>query len=215
MKKDNIKKIIMFLIGLELIVCSNSVYAIENSLLSNIDFSVKKLSEKSYPQKTVRKHYIPYLASITNNNGQPLLLSTNTELELVSDDGESIISENRRSLYRSSRKRDMGRYYTVTMPTSVMAWAIVGLTFGIAIPAAAVIHFVGEIPANKAVKTNVGIAQDLYSDKQLPIRFEPNKSYDVLFLLPKAKNIKGLKITNVTFDNETMFDMIIPLEEGL
>lgn len=220
-----IKKVITtFLITLML---SNPlVYAAEN--LPNIKTEVTKLKlseadieestnsdnkKNQYKYKTVLKRYIPYEVKITNNNKTPVLLNANTDIDLLLEDGSYIKSDSRRDIYKLTRKKDIGRYYGIAIPGAIAAGVITGVTFFIASPLGALIAVGTLEPTNKAVRGNVDIAQELYKNKDLPIRLEAGKSYNVNFYIPKNEYISAIRINNLNLDkNKTNYKIIIPLE---
>lgn len=59
---------------------------------------------------------------------------------------------------------------------------------------------------------NVRVSRDLMSEKPLPLRFEPNKIYNIRILVPQEIKPESVNITNVTFDMKNMCDVNIPLE---
>lgn len=115
-----------------------SIICLTTFLLSNIAYAknVKNVEayfsttpKAEYKYKTVKKHYTVYDVNIRNNNSKPLLLSANTEVLFIQKDGTEIKSDNRRKIYRKSRKRDMGRYYGFAIPGALLAGGITGITF--------------------------------------------------------------------------------------
>ncbi len=190
---------------------SNVCYALENDYLPNISSEIKSLSKEEYRHKTVLKHYKPYEITITNNNSKPVLLSSNSEVYYLLSNDDVLKSESRRSIYRHSRKRDIGRSVFV-VPGSLLAGAVIGATFGLGTPLALGIIIGTMAPATKAVRANVDISQDLMNEYMLPIRFEPKETYKVRMLVPKDIVIKQIDIMNVSFDMKKMYDMKIPVE---
>ena len=187
-------------------------FAIEDISMQNINSLVKKLPECEYRQKTVLKKYYPLDVVITNNNAKAVLLSSNTEVDLVLKDGSILKSESRRNLYRHSRKRDMGRYYGIAIPGALIAGGVTGITFGLGAPLGAAIFIGMCLPVDKAVRTNVKISQDLFKGAQLPIRLEPEKTYNVRMLIPQYAEIKQIVISNTSFDMKKMYEIRIPVE---
>lgn len=68
-------------------------------------------------------------------------------------------------------------------------------------------------PTDKAVRTNVKISQDLFNENVLPIRMEPEKTYNVRIFAPKNQIIKKVTISNVSFDLNKKFDLDINAED--
>lgn len=68
------------------------------------------------------------------------------------------------------------------------------------------------LPADRAVRTNVKISQDLFNSKSLPIKFEKDETYNLLFFVPKGLPVKEIMISNVSFDFENMFDLKLEAE---
>lgn len=167
--------------------------------------------KKEYRFKTVLKHYNPYILTITNKNTKPVLFSSDTEVHFLLDGGYDLTSQSRRAIYRKSRKRDMGRYYWVAIPGAVIAAGITGITLFLGAPIAAVVAVSTSLPADKAVRTNVGISQDLFNTHDMPIRMEPGTTYEVTLLVPKKADVQKVKITNVSFDMKKMYEMTFPV----
>lgn len=179
----------------------------------NIETKFTKATKKEYKQKTVAKHYDVYNLEITNKNKQPLLLTTDTDVSFTLDNGTVITSETRRTMYRRVRKRDMGRYYWFALPGAVIAGAVTGITFFIGAPIGFAICVGMYAPTDKAVRTNVKISQDLFNENVLPIRMEPEKTYNVRIFAPKNQIIKKVTISNVSFDLNKKFDLDINAED--
>ena len=198
-----LKKILLFLI-INYYFFNNLIYASE---LKNIQSSFKETTEDNYNHKTVFKHYKFYYLKIKNKNSKPLLLSSNSELFFITEDGDAILSENRRTQYRKVRKRDMGRYYWFALPGAIIAGGITGITFFIGAPVAAAVYVGMYLPTDKAVRENVKISQDLFNSNFLPIRMLPNKEYCVRILVPKELEIDKIRLTNLSFDLKNMYDL--------
>lgn len=203
------KKIISVLLLSNLLF--NSVFASE--IMPNINSGMVELTKKEYKNKTVLKHYTPYTLKLKHTNDKPILLSANTEVDLVTLDGKVIKSDSRRTQYRNSRKRDMGRYYWLGIPGAIIAGGLTGITLFLGAPIAAGIYVGMMAPTDKAVRGNVKISQDLYANYDMPIRIEPNTDYEIRLLLPNDVKVKELKITNTSFDMNKMYDITIPVEE--
>ena len=182
-------------------------------VMPNVKTEMIELTKKEYKHKTVLKHYTPYTLKLKNTNGKPILLSANTEVDIVTLDGKVIKSDSRRTQYRKSRKRDMGRYYGLALPGAINAGGVTGITLFIGAPIGAAIYVGMAAPTDKAVRGNVKISQDLYAKYDMPVRIEPNTDYEVRLLLPNDVRVKELKITNTSFDLKKMYDLTIPVEE--
>ncbi len=146
-------------------------------------------------------------------NSKPVLLSANTEVDIITLDGKVIKSDSRRTQYRNSRKRDMGRYYGLGIPGAIIAGGVTGITLFIGAPIGAAIYVGMMAPTDKAVRGNVKISQDLYAKYDMPVRIEPDTDYEIRLLLPNDVRVKELKITNTSFDMKNMYDIRIPVEE--
>ena len=203
MVKKIIVKVLIILFGL-----NQCVFA-EN--LKGISSSVKNLRNENYNEKTVLKYYTPYEVRIKNSNSYPVLLTTNSEIELVLEDGTVLKSQSRRDLYKRSRKRDMGRYYGLGIPGAIIGGGVTGITLFIGAPIGAAIMIGMYVPVDKAVRSNVKISQELYNTYTLPIRFEANQTYPVRFYLPKKSEVKTIRITNVAISENKIGEIEIPM----
>lgn len=192
--------------------------AIAAENLPSVDVKTKSLKnitakKEKYKFKTVLKHYSPYEAVITNNGKEAILMNAESTVELIMADGSEVVSPSRRDIYRKSRKRDMGRYYAFGIPGAIIAGGITGITFFIGAPLGALIAVGTLEPANKAVRTNVGISQEMYNKTDLPIRMEPSKTYTVRFYIPKKSDVSALRITNLSAGNKN-FQLEIPITKA-
>ena len=193
-----------------------SIFLVLNRLAvaaQNVETKFTKATTKEYKQKTVSKHYDVYNLKITNKNNQPILLTTDTDVSFTLGNGAVVTSENRRTMYRHVRKRDMGRYYWFALPGAAIAGAVTGITFFIGAPIGFAIYVGMYVPTDKAVRTNVKISQDLFNENVLPIRMEPEKTYNVRVFAPKNQTIKKVTISNVSFDLDKKFDLNINTED--
>lgn len=179
----------------------------------NISASLSSITKEVYDQKTVSKHYNVYNLKITNNNEKPLLLTTQTEFLFTLDDGSVVKSENRRAQYRKVRKRDIGRYYWLALPGSIISSAVTGFTLFLGAPIGFAIYVGMYAPTDKAVRTNVKISQDVFNQNVLPIRMEKGKTYNTTVYIPKKLNVKNVTISNVSFDLKDKFDLVMDVEE--
>ena len=201
------KKFISFLM-LNLFIFNNAVLANDT-----VQAKFTQISKDEYKQKTVAKHYKVYNTEIKNNGTKPILLTTDTKVLFTLDDDTVVASDNRRTQYRNVRKRDMGRYYWLGIPGAIIAGGVTGITFFIGAPIGFAIYVGMYAPTDKAVRTNVKISQDLFAQNKLPIRMEPNQIYNVRIFAPKEFNIKKMTISNVSYDLNNKFDIIIKAED--
>ena len=179
----------------------------------NISTSLSSISKEVYDQKTVSKHYNVYNLKITNNDEKPLLLTTQSEILFTLDNGNVVKSENRRTQYRKVRKRDIGRFYWLSIPGAFIAGGITGITLFVGAPIGALVYIGMQAPADKAVRTNVKISQDIFNNNILPIRMEKGKTYNTTVYIPKKLNVKNVTISNVSFDLKDKFDLVMDVEE--
>ena len=177
--------------------------------VKNVEACFVETPVKEYKQKTVKKHYKVYDLSITNKNTNPLLLTTNSEILFIQNDGTVIKSDDRRKIYRKSRKKDIGRYYSFALPGAIIAGGITGITFFIGAPIAAAVYVGMYLPTDKAVRTNVKISQDMFNTIILPIRMEKDKNYKTRVFIPKNIEFRKVVISNVSFDLKEMYDLTI------
>ena len=191
---------------LAIILLSNGVFA---ATIKNIEASFTKIPDSEYQFKTVKKHYKAYKANIKNVDTKPVLMSSLSKITFITPDNQHYISQNRRTLYRKSRKRDMGRYYWFALPGAIIAGGITGITFFIGAPLGAAIYVGMYLPTDKAVRTNVKISQEIFNQYPLPIRLEPQKDYTILILAPKDIKIDKIVISNMSYDLKNMYDLEI------
>ena len=196
-------------------LCAIAAENLPNTSIQVKNFEKTTTKKDKYKQKTVLKYYIPYEATITNNNKSPIMLNADSAVELVLADGSTIQSQSRRDIYRRSRKRDMGRYYWFAIPGALVAGGVTGITFFIGAPLGALIAIGTLEPTNKAVRANVDISQQMYKTKDLPIRFEPAKTYTVNFYIPKKADVTAVKINNLSLNNKKDYEMVIPIEKSV
>lgn len=215
-----IKRLLSLLMLFSFLMISSTAFSAES--LPYVNAKVKNLNnvkaddngkvKRKYKYKTVLKYYIPYEIQITNNNTKPVLLSANTDIDLILEDDSEIKSQSRREIYKRTRKRDMGRYYGIALPGAIIAGGITGITFFIGAPLGALIAVGTFEPTNKAVRGNVDISQEMYNTGDLPIRLEPQKTYTVHFYVPKKENVKAIRINNMTLDNgKKIYELVIKI----
>ena len=213
-----IKRLLSLLMLFSFLMISSTAFSAES--LPYVNAKVKNLNnvkaddngkvKRKYKYKTVLKYYIPYEIQITNNNTKPVLLSANTDIDLILEDDSEIKSQSRREIYKRTRKRDMGRYYGIALPGAIIAGGITGITFFIGAPLGALIAVGTFEPTNKAVRGNVDISQEMYNTGDLPIRLEHQKTYTVHFYVPKKENVKAIRINNMTLDNgKKIYELVI------
>lgn len=194
---------------LSILFSTNSLVFANDSVLT----SMTKTSQQDFKQKTVAKRYNVYDISITNNNKQALMLTTDTEVLFTLDDGTVVTSENRRAQYRKVRKRDIGRYYWFAMPGAIIAGGITGITFFIGAPIGFAIYVGMYAPTDKAVRTNVKISQCMFNENVVPIRMEAGTTYNARIFIPKKLKIKNVIISNVSYDLDNKFDLVMNAED--
>lgn len=182
--------------------------------IKDMDASFKTIPQGEYKHKTVKKHYRMYDVRIKNNGKKPVLLSSSSEVIFVSTLGQQEVSPSRRTIYRKSRKRDIGRYYWFALPGAIIAGGITGITFFLGAPIGAAVYVGMYLPTDKAVRNNVRISQEIFNTKALPIRLEPQKEYFLLIPAPKNIEVKKIVITNVSYDLNKQYDLEIR-EESL
>lgn len=185
----------------------NELNNIDDSNILNIEASFYKTPFSEYKQKTVNKHYDVYNISITNKSKKPILLTSDTEVSFVLSNGSIIKSKNRRTIYRNSRKKDIGRYYTFALPGAIIAGGITGMTFFLGSPIAAGVYAGMYLPTDKATRTNVKISQDIFNTNSVPIKFEQDKTYNMHIYAPKGSKIKEIVFSNASFDLKEMFEL--------
>ncbi len=181
--------------------------------IPNVSAVMTEIDAKEYKHKTVRKHYNVYNLKITNKNTKAVLLSSDTEVSFISDYQDDVTSATRREQYRNSRKRDMGRYYGIALPGALLSGCITVATLFIGSPVAAAVFAGMYLPTDKAVRTNVAISQDLFAENALPIRFEPNQTYNVRVLVPNDIDVNGIVFSNVSYDLKEMYELHAKVEE--
>lgn len=215
-----IKKLLSLLMLFSFLIINSTAFSAEslpyvNTKVKNLknvkaDDNGKVKRKDKYKYKTVLKYYIPYEIQITNNNTKPVLLSTDTDIDLILEDDTEIKSQSRREIYKRTRKRDMGRYYGIALPGAIIAGGITGITFFIGAPLGALIAVGTFEPTNKAVRGNVDISQEMYNTGDLPIRLEPKKTYPIHFYIPKKENVKAIRINNMTIENgKKIYELVI------
>ena len=193
------------------IICILSLAIVANTAfadpIENVEAVFSKVSSSEYNQKTVNKHYNVYNVAVMNKNNKPILLSSDTEVSFVLSDGTIIKSEDRRKIYRKTRKRDIGRYCSFALPGAIIGGGITGITFFIGAPIGAAIFMGMYIPTDKAVRTNVQISQDIFNTSSVPIKFEKDKTYNMHIYTPKSLDINEIIFSNVSFDLNNMYEL--------
>ena len=127
--------------------------------IKDMDASFKTIPQGEYKHKTVKKHYRMYDVRIKNNGKKPVLLSSSSEVIFVSTLGQQEVSPSRRTIYRKSRKRDIGRYYWFALPGAIIAGGITGITFFLGAPIGAAVYVGMYLPTDKAVRNNVRLQE--------------------------------------------------------
>lgn len=183
------------------------VFAIENI---QINSQVQVLSREQYPHKKVLKKYEPYLINIVNKNKKPILSTSNSSIVLLDENNKVIEMESRRKIYRNIRRKDIGKYYALGLPTAALGGAIIGFTFGLGTPVAIGLWIIGERPARNAAKENYEIALEFCQTRSIPLRFEHDEIEQILVLVPKNERFSQILVTNVMYEKENKkFDLVI------
>ena len=205
-----IKKLLSIFLLLSFCLQANIAFAIESN---DINYHVQRLDKEQYPHKKVMKKYDPYLLTIVNKNKKSILSTADSQVLLSDDNDNSIISETRRNIYRNTRRRDIGKSYSIGVPCAAVGGAIIGFTFGLGIPVAIGVMILGNRPARKAAQENYQIAEEIYQSRGLPLRFEPQEINQLLLLVPKKEKLSKVTITNVMYENNInkKFDLTIDL----
>lgn len=205
----------LFLIFI-LMVQPCSVLAIEqqNKEIKDFEAEIKLQSKDQYQFKKVYKKYDPYLVTFTNKTDKTILLTTDSFVEFKTKDDKQLISESRRTIYRKTRSRDIGKYCGITFPCFMLGGGIIVLTFGLGIPVALGAFILGVVPVANANKTNSGFTQDMYVARKLPLRMSPNETYQIRILAPKETKIQNIIFTNLVFENDktnTRYNLNLPI----
>lgn len=203
------KKIIAILLA-GLLSCNVTTLSKE---ISNVSAIVTPSEHNISTQKTICKNYKVYDLKITNNNPKALLVSSDTEVSFINEFDEVIKSKSRRTQYKKSRKKDLGRYYAIALPGAIIGGVITGITLFIASPIGGAIAVGTYLPTDKAVRTNVAISQDLFNTNGLPLRLEPKKTYNIRILAPKDLELKEVIFSNISFDLENMHELKATVED--
>lgn len=186
--------------------------------IKDFEVEVKLQTKDQYQFKKVNQKYDSYLITFTNKNDKALLLTTGTSLEFITKDNQELISESRREIYRKTRSKDVGKYFGFALPSSAIAGGIIGLTFGLGTPVAIGVIILGCMPTKKANMMNSEFANDLYIARKLPLRMNPNETYQIRVLVPKQTPIKSIVFTNLVFENDkssTKYNLRLPVESAL
>jgi len=192
-----IKKIISICLLLSVFTCITPVLAINDKIF---DYEFQRLSKDQYQHKKVLKKYDSYLLNIENKTNKAILLTSESTVLYVNNNGETLENETRRDIYRKIRRKDIGKYYSIGLPCIAVGGLITGATFGLGIPVAIGLGIIGTRPANKATKENYQLAYELYQSRSLPLRFEPKELNQILLLIPKGESINKIIITNVVIE---------------
>ena len=204
------KRVLSIFLLLSFCFQTNLAFAIETN---DVNYHVQRLDKEQYPHKKVIKKYDPYLLTIVNKNKKSLLSTADSQILLFDENDSSIVSETRRNIYRNTRRRDIGKSYSIGVPCVAVGGAIIGFTFGLGIPVAIGVMILGNRPARKAAQENYQIAEEIYQSRGLPLRFEPQEINQLLLLVPKKEKLSKVTITNVMYENNVnkKFDLTIDL----
>lgn len=208
-----IKKFISIYLLLSFYMFTTPVVAMNNSMF---DYEIQRLSKDQYQHKKVLKKYDSYLLNIENKTNKPILLTSESTVIFVNNNGETLENETRRDIYCKTRRKDVGKYYSIGMPCIAIGGFITGATFGLGIPVAIGLGIIGTRPASKATKENYQVAYELYQSRGLPLKFEPKELNQVLLLVPKEEIIDKIIITNVVkekSDKKFNIDLNIAIKE--
>ena len=205
-----IKKLLSIFLLLSFCLQENIAFAIESN---DINYHVQRLDNEQYPHKKVLKKYDPYLLTIVNKNKKSILSTADSQVLLLGENDNSIVSETRRDIYRNTRRRDIAKSYSIGVPCAAVSGAIIGFTFGLGIPVAIGVMILGNRPAQKAAQENYQIAEEIYQSRGLPLRFEPQEINQLLLLVPKKEKLSKVTITDVMYENNVnkKFDLTIDL----
>ena len=205
-----IKKLLSVFLLLLFSFQANLVFAIESN---DINYRVKRLDLEQYPHKKVIKKYNPYLLTVVNKCKKSILSTADSQVLLFAENDSLIVSETRRNIYRSIRRKDIGKYYSIGVPCAAVSGAIIGFTFGLGIPVAIGVMILGNRPAKKAAQENYQVAKEIYHSRGLPLRFDPQDIKQLLLLVPKKEKLSKVTITNVMYENNVnkKFDLTIDL----
>lgn len=197
------KKIFSVLILLCFLFIQNVVYA------RDIKIYADRIDD--YSMKTVTKKYIPYSLTMVNNDKDTLYFSAKSEVKYETESGEIKALLDDEDFYKKVRKREVGRYFWVALPSAAIGGFITGASFFLlAIPGIG-IAIAGNIPYINAIKYNSKIAQDFYIDNGIPLNLNSGNVKNTYVFLPKDENVKKIIITNVSTKNSKQFDLEIPV----
>lgn len=205
-----IKKLLSIFLLISFCLQANIAFAIESN---DINYHVQRLDKEQYPHKKVLKKYDPYLLTIVNKNKKSILSTADSQVLLLGENDNSIISETRRDIYRNTRRSDIAKSYSIGVPCAAVSGAIIGFTFGLGIPVAIGVMILGNRPAQKAARENYQIAEEIYQSRGLPLRFEPQEINQLLLLVPKKEKLSKVTITDVMYENNVnkKFDLTLDL----
>lgn len=176
---------------------------------SNLRIYAEKLDGYSF--RTALKHYQPYTLTLINNNKDTIYLSASSEVQFEDEHGKIHAVPNEKTIYQKSRKREVGRYFWVSLPSAAAGGFITGASFFLlAIPGIG-LAVAGSIYASSALKYNSRFAQDYYIDNSLPLNLKNNMVSSVYIFLPKGTNPQKIIITNLSTDKKKSFDISIPV----
>ena len=199
----------LFLILLSLALQCGEAFA-SNNIRVNVD------RVEGYQYKTALKHYQPYSIGLVNDNDSPVLFNAKSELKYIDLNGKEYIFPDNKIVYKKSRKRDVGRYFWVSLPCAAIGGGIIGITFGLGIVLGIGVTVAGFVPVSSATKYNSNIASDLYIENKIPLALEPKQFQMLYVFLPKKEMVKidKIVITNLSMKNSKPFDITIPLNGG-
>lgn len=181
---------------------------------NNIRANVEPVEGCQY--KTILKHYHPYYIGMVNNNDKPVYFNSKTEIKYLSSDGKEYIFPDNKLVYKKVRKKDVGRYCWIALPSALIGGALIGITFGLCLIPGIGIAVAGFFPSLQAAKYNSKVASNIYIENKIPLSLEPKQYQAMYVFLPKKQNIVVDKIiiTNLTLKDSKTFDLTIPLMQG-
>lgn len=197
------KKIFAAVVLFCFLFLQNSVFA------SNIKIYADKVD--GYPMKTVTKKYTPYSLTMVNNDKETVYFSAKSEVKYETEAGELKTLLDDEAFYKKVRKREVGRYFWVALPSAAIGGFITGASFFLLVIPGIGIALAGSLPSASAVKYNSKLAQDFYVDNGMPLNLDAGSVKNIYVFLPKTENVKKIIITNVSTKNSKQFDLEIPV----
>lgn len=181
------------------------------SVFANSGLKVYAEKDENFSYGTITKKYQPYLLTFINNNKDTIYLTSKSKVEFKNDMGKVITAVDEEIFYKTARKKEIGRFCWVSLPSMLVGCFITGASFFLlSIPGVALIA-AGGIPTKTAISYNSKLAQELYIDNAIPISI-PHKNVKTAYVfLPKKENVQVIIITNLITKNSKPFDLEIPI----